>query len=192
MPASVITRRLPKVAQTGVTLVELLVTLAVALVLVSIAVPAMNVFVAKRATASAADDLAHAMQVARSEALKRSATIAVCASTDPNASSPTCGASTDWAKGWLIFLDADQDQDFGNGDVLIEVGQASSSIGTLTEASDESSAMFMANGLADGGRSFELTSRLDENNSSYDSSIRKVCVNVAGRVKILEGGASSC
>jgi type IV fimbrial biogenesis protein FimT len=173
-------------------MVELLVTLAVAIVLVSIAVPAMNVFVAKRATSAGADELAHAMRIARSEALKRAATISVCASADPNASAPSCGSSTDWVNGWLVFLDADKDQTLGDDDLLISVGQPSSSVGGLTEDSDEPAAMFLANGLADGGRTFELTPRLDATNSGYDAAVRKVCVNVAGRVTVLQGESSTC
>lgn len=80
----------------GFTLIELLVTMAVAAILLTIAVPNFQMFVMNNRMASQANDLITALNLARSEAVKRAANVTVCASSD--------GASCtgDWAAGWIV------------------------------------------------------------------------------------------
>lgn len=84
----------------GFTLVELLVSVAVLSVLVSMAVPNFQSVVSDTRQASYYNKVASALRYARSEAIKRSAAVSICA----RASDNSCG--DDWANGMLIFLDA--------------------------------------------------------------------------------------
>jgi type IV fimbrial biogenesis protein FimT len=65
--------------QQGFTLGELMVTLAVALVLAAVTVPSYNAVVARNEVASAVNAFVAELQVARSEAAKRSAPVSLCA-----------------------------------------------------------------------------------------------------------------
>ena len=85
----------------GFTLVELMVTLVVALVFLSLAIPSMGWFVNNNRVAGLANDFTKAVTVARSESLKRGVPVSICSSTDQ----ATCAGSTDWSTGWIVFTD---------------------------------------------------------------------------------------
>jgi type IV fimbrial biogenesis protein FimT len=94
-----------KSKQTGLTLVELMVTLAVAIILLAVGMPMFSGVVANnRATAQANTFLA-AFKLARSEAVKRGTEVSVCAVDDPDADPIICGTNSDWANGLLVFTD---------------------------------------------------------------------------------------
>jgi len=84
------------VAPRGFTLIELLVTLSVAAILLTIAVPNFRMFVLNSRMSSQANDLITALNMARSEAVKRAANVSVCASSD----GATCTGT--WGQGWIV------------------------------------------------------------------------------------------
>lgn len=83
-------------ATRGFTLIELLVTMAVAAILLGIAVPSYQTFVMNNRMATQANDMITALNMARSEAVKRAANVTVCASSD----GATCTGT--WAQGWIV------------------------------------------------------------------------------------------
>lgn len=86
----------------GFTLIELMVTIAVLAILLTVAVPNFQMFVMNNRMASQTNDLITALSLARSEAVKRAANVTVCASSD-GATCPAASASTtSWAPGWLV------------------------------------------------------------------------------------------
>lgn len=70
----------PERREHGFTLVELMVTVFVAAILVTIAVPSFRSIIASSQLRSAADDVYSAVNTARLEAIKRNATIQLCGS----------------------------------------------------------------------------------------------------------------
>lgn len=90
-------------AQRGFTLFELMITLAVAGTIAAFTVPNMRDFMRNNRLSSAANDMLRSVQVARSEAVKRQAVVAVCASSNPSAAEPTC--SNGVMTGWIVFQD---------------------------------------------------------------------------------------
>jgi type IV fimbrial biogenesis protein FimT len=81
----------------GFTLVELMVTVAVAAILAVLAVPAYNEAMLGSKLNTLANNFAASAQLARSEAIKRNAPVTLCASS--NGSSCT-GA---WKDGWVVL-----------------------------------------------------------------------------------------
>lgn len=75
----------------GFTLVEMLVTLAIFAVLLMIAMPSMRPFLQSQSVKNASMDIVSTVALARSEAIKRNATV------DVTATSPT-----DWSQGWVV------------------------------------------------------------------------------------------
>jgi len=80
--------------QRGLTLIELMVTLAVAIVVLAIGIPAFNSMSARDMSAATVNSLVTALQQARMEAISRGSGISVQAE------------SGDWAKGWFTCCDA--------------------------------------------------------------------------------------
>ena len=90
----------------GFTLMELAVTLAVAAILFAVGIPSLSLLVADGRVRTAADNLYASLIFARSEAIKRNKIIAVCAKNDDGNG---CQNSSDWARGWIVFVDEDGD-----------------------------------------------------------------------------------
>ncbi len=113
-----------KMHSEGVTLVELMVTLAVAAVVLSFGIPTFTDFLQNNRMTAAANDLVSSMHLARSEALQRRVTVVVCASSDANAPNPNCDAAADFGAGWLVFADANANAQLEGGEVLINARPA--------------------------------------------------------------------
>ncbi len=97
-----------KTRSQGMTLLELMAAIAVLGILTAIAVPSFRQFTANSRTTAATNDLVTALNVARSEALRRATNVVVCASSDE----ASCSGSVNWANGWVAFADPN-----GNGTV---------------------------------------------------------------------------
>ncbi len=86
----------------GFTLIELMVSLAVVLILVGLGVPSFVSAMKNSQLSADFSDLTRSLYLARSEAVKRTTRVVVCA----RANDTTCGA--DWNQGWIVFVDNDQ------------------------------------------------------------------------------------
>ena len=100
--------------QSGATLLELVVTLAVVAVLVSLAIPGFAFVAQTTRLAGATNDLVAALHLSRSEAIKRSGRTVLCAS----ASGVSCSDSA-WDRGWIIFHDANKNASIDPGEQVI-------------------------------------------------------------------------
>lgn len=87
----------------GVTLVELVITLSIAAILMTIAVPSFQDLMRKNRTTVQVNEFLTTLNLARSEAVTRGAQVSVCASDDQE----NCTKNTDWAVGWILFVGDD-------------------------------------------------------------------------------------
>ena len=106
--------------QTGVTLVELMVVLAIAAILLGVAIPGFASLIHSSRLSAATSDLLVSLHLARSEAIKRNARTVVCISAD----STTCASGGGWHQGWLIFHDANNNAVLDPGEAIIHARQA--------------------------------------------------------------------
>ncbi|MFT3907234.1 MAG: GspH/FimT family pseudopilin [Steroidobacteraceae bacterium] len=107
--------------QNGFTLMELMITLALAGVILALAVPNMGVFIKNNRLTSAANDLLHSLQVARAEAIKRQGgNVVVCGTADPSVAAASLSCDNTSLKGWFVFVDTDGDWVHDAGEEVIE------------------------------------------------------------------------
>jgi type IV fimbrial biogenesis protein FimT len=87
----------------GFTLLELITTLTVASILLTVAVPSFFNTMRNSRAAANANELVSALSVARSEAIRRGARVSVCRTSNGTTCNFAGGAT--WATGWLVFVD---------------------------------------------------------------------------------------
>lgn len=92
----------------GFTLIELMVTLSVVAILAIVAIPSFTGSIKRNRAVTQTNDLISALNLARNEAIRRNVRVSVCSSTDEL----TCAASTDWATGWIVFVDQNNNGSF--------------------------------------------------------------------------------
>ena len=101
-----------RLAARGFTLTELLVVLAIGATLLALALPDLGAMLRAQQLRAASGDLFEAIGLARAQAIARNERIRL-APRDP--------AGADWAQGWTVFADRDQDGAPGPGDDIIAV-----------------------------------------------------------------------
>jgi type IV fimbrial biogenesis protein FimT len=92
----------------GFTIFELMVTLAVAAVLLSLAAPNFRLIIQDNRLTTDINTLAASLNLTRSEAITRGVPATLCKSNDFD-NSPSCVAAANWHDGWIVWVDVDND-----------------------------------------------------------------------------------
>lgn len=184
----------------GFTLIELMVTIAVAALVLTIAVPSFESAINNGRLSSAANEMIGALQSARAEAIRHNKRAGFCLSKTANMANPSCVAAnaTD-ANGWITFLDLDRNGSYGAADTLLRTGTSHGRI--VIQASSNvqgrSRVIFRSDGFArdNGGTSF-LNGAIDLciPTTRPPTNIRRILIGSGGRMSmtIPEGGTGVC
>lgn len=98
----------------GFTLIELMVTLSVLAILLTIGIPSLQMFIQNSRLQSQSASLMGDLNYARAEAVRLGSPVAVCASAD----GATCSGALTWETGWVVFNDIDVDNLVDAGELL--------------------------------------------------------------------------
>jgi type IV fimbrial biogenesis protein FimT len=101
----------------GFTMIELMLTIAIVAIVMSIAIPNFTTTIKNNRLTTQANDFVTALNIARSEAVKRGYQVTLCKSTNGTA----CVTTGNWAQGWIIFADQDNDRVFDVGETTLRV-----------------------------------------------------------------------
>lgn len=112
----------------GVTLIELLVTLAVLAVMLGIALPSFASLIRDTRLTTAINSVHVALSYTRSESIKRGRRVTICTSADQLA----CTGGVGWHGGWMVFEDRNGNGLRDAGETIMRVGAALPSGITIT------------------------------------------------------------
>jgi type IV fimbrial biogenesis protein FimT len=150
----------------GFTMIELLVTLSIAVIMLTVAVPSFQSLLLQSRLTSHTNELVLGMAYAKSEAVKRGVSVSVCASSDAS----TCSGT--WQNGWIVRTN--------DGQVLQVQTAYTGSI-----CANATSIVFLNSGFPSAAITFRL----------YDSrgtaSGRTITVSALGRA-VTSTGATAC
>ena len=112
----------------GFTLLELIITVALIAIVTTFAIPSITTFNKNDRLTTNINTLVGHLSLARSESIKRSQQVSVCASTDNS----SCAGN--WADGWLVYADTNNDGSLNGTDEILRVQQALGKANTITTA----------------------------------------------------------
>lgn len=171
----------------GFTLVEILVTLAVSVIVLTAAVPSFRDVIRNSRLTAATNDLVTAVNLARSEAIKRGVRVTMCKSPDGTA----CSSTNGWDQGWIIFTDADGDAAYTAGsDELLRVQDSVGPNVALNGAGSVADYVsFVPRGhgeLLDGSFQADAIKACDSRTGPYG---KNIAIGTSGRVRTERGVA---
>lgn len=176
----------------GFTLVELLVTIAIAAILLKLAVPGMQGFMESSAINKHVTTFMADLRYARSEAIRNNAKVVMCRSVNSEAATPTCtttNPSNVWANGWLVFVDRNGNNTYQSSDTLLRVqGAFSDSGGIGPGASTIDFLRFGSTGILEVGMSSFVFNPV----SLTGSRQKLVCISKQGRARVLADSTAAC
>ena len=164
-------------SQRGFTIIELMVTLAVAAILASIAAPSFRSTLQDNRLITEINQLSADLNLTRSEAIKRGSPVTLCKSNDFD-NSPSCVSGADWHDGWIIFNDLNANAIIDSGETVIRVFNRITPANTLAFASGKDDIVYAPSGFATGDNS---TFRLCDDRGA--NSARGLVVSNSGRVR---------
>jgi type IV fimbrial biogenesis protein FimT len=176
--------------QSGTTLPELMVVLAVAAILLMIGVPSFASLANNSRLAVAANEVLASLYLARAEAIKRNARAVACAS----ATGTSCADSGGWEQGWIVFHDANNNAAVDPGEPVILV-RPKLPTGFVLTAIFSFGSKYVSYSPTGGAK---LTSgawqfgSLTLCHTSAPELARKIIVNTTGRPRIQKLSLSSC
>jgi type IV fimbrial biogenesis protein FimT len=154
--------------------------------------------IANNRITSHTNELVMAINMARSEAVKRNVRVILCRSADPVASPPSCGGSAnDWTTGWLLFATGDVNDTYQEGvDTLIRVGEAArTGIQIRTNATSNNNLEINSNGSTNesgGTAAFAICDDRDSDGDFDEQWGRQIQVSPSGHVRLIRAPIPNC
>lgn len=183
----------------GFTLIELMVTIAIAAILAGLAVPSFQDLIASNRLKSHASSLLSSLLLARGEAIKRNSRVVLCKSADGS----TCTATGGWQQGWIVFHDYTDDTTAAtNNNGTLDISEAviqrqgpltgdfvltgNSSVTNYVSYSSIGATKFKASEAFQAG-TFTICQRSVNNGKA-----REIVISATGRPRINQTTAATC
>jgi type IV fimbrial biogenesis protein FimT len=158
------TMHLQKRKQAGFSAIELMTVVAIVAILLTVGTPSFRSLLQNQRMTTASNDLLAAINLTRSEAIKRGERVHLA----------SASGSDDWAKGWVVFIDKNNDHKPDAEDEIIFSHQALADGITIVRKPDDTAVQYNGTGHAQAG-SFLLT---------LDQLEKKIIINFLGRPRV--------
>ena len=162
----------------GFTLIELIITVALVAIIVTIGIPSFRTAILNNSRTAQVNEFVGVLNLARSEAIKRSIRATICRSSD----GATCAADSTsvWENGWIVWVDQ-------NGNSALDAGEEIKIYGTIPNnftmrsgGTFTQSIAYLPNGVSSGMGTFNLC------DSRGVDQARFIVVSITGRVRVRE------
>jgi type IV fimbrial biogenesis protein FimT len=175
-------KRIGMTRESGFTLVELLMTIAIATIVTTLAVTSFRYVTNANRIAGEINGLLGDLQFARAEAIKEGRTVTVCESSD----GATCTGSTSWQNGWIVFSDPTNVGTWDAGETVFRVQKTFSSTDTFGATNGLTAVTFNREGYAGGITAGTLIKLQD---STFNTNwTRCLTINLVGQIATERAG----
>lgn len=171
--------------QNGLTLLEMVITLAIGAILLGMAIPGYGYLVRGAQLSRLSSDLVSALAYARSEAIKRGERVTVCKTGNAAPASPACQDDGGWQQGWIVFVDGGIKGEIDGSDEVLRVKSESTNAASVTVSNLSTYVSYLPSGLSRAPNNLPNGSI----NFCLEGEKRSVILNVTGRVR---SAAGSC
>lgn len=165
----------------GFTLIELIITVMLAAIVLTIGVPSFRTAILNSTRVAQTNELVGVLNLARSEAAKRGLRVVICRSSD----GANCATDTTsiWENGWIVFVDQNQDGQLNNAEDVIKVqGSIDRNFTLRSGGAFTQWVAYLPNGVSTGNTGLGTgTFRLCDNRG--DGQARFIKISITGRVR---------
>lgn len=166
-----------------------MVTIAVLAILAAVGIPEMSSVINDTRASSATNEFIAAVNLARSEAIKRGRLVTICRSVNAESGATACHTSSsngrdsdDWGVGWLVYVESSSTTNVGTYEASEEVLLRHGALPANTKATNSNlkRITFNATGEPTGGMA---GFRINFNYSGKNA--RQLCMARTGRIRVI-------
>lgn len=178
--------------ESGFTIVELMITLAVLAILVGIATPSFTALMNNSRLSGQTNEFSSDLALARSEAIVRGRPVTVCASGDGG---NTCsGSAADWARGRIVFVERDGAGTLGvidSTDVVLKKVTVTGNVAfTVVDSATTPNSLAFFTYRSSGSTGIAKSIMMVANGET--STTRLLCINGVGSLTLKKGASATC
>lgn len=179
----------------GFTLIEMMVTVSVLAILVSLAAPSFREILNRNRAGAISNEFANSINKARVEAVNRNVCVSICRSTlvpSTNTSQPQCNSGTDWNSGWIAFVNAacdDTTDEPAAADLVLASGPFNADFSLISNGTNQTKLMFAPVGQLRAGDVGRFNLQYQPVGASYPAN-RGICVSRLGRTFLVAHGGA--
>ena len=162
----------------GFTLIEAITTLAIIAITLSLVAPSFKGTIQNNRSVTMMNDLVSAINLARSEAIKRAGSVTVCASSNQT----SCVTSSDWSTGWIVFSDIDSTGSVTTGDTLLRVWPTLDGKAVLHSTSHDAVIQYKSTGRISSTTAISFSLKVPD---CTGNNVRNIQISTLGRVRQL-------
>jgi type IV fimbrial biogenesis protein FimT len=182
--------RLHPFHESGFTLIEVMVSVAILGILAALAAPSFSESIKKYRVNAIREELIASLQTARTEAIRRGRPVVLIREIDTTVCADTGATSDDWNCGWRMVVDADSSNDISTAErdaplkvALLPTGYDIQHTGLGNQI------VFGPWGQASGvGQKFVI---YNTNDGLSGSSTKSICISSGGRIRVVKGSTCS-
>ena len=172
----------------GFTLIELMVTLAIVAVLMTMATLSFRYITNSSRISSEMNALVGSLQFARAEAIKQGLPVTVCSST----TGTTCSTATTWQDGWIVFVDNNGNANVDTGDAILRKQASFSTLDTFVADNSVGAIIFNREGFISGLLVDPATLTLKPVGETSSTWTRCLAIGRIGRLTVQKPGTGNC